>query len=120
MTPPQHQGDTGHALYDIATRGHSANEALRRLRTAVLGHTTAYTRSRGFSKAKLASLIMVGGDPEEATSHGREALADFTAVSSTRAVAYLNDLRRVALRHRTQMPEVDELCRDIEQAAATP
>jgi hypothetical protein len=54
----QHQGDTGHALWDLAVRqGEAEHEAASTLASAVAGHTETYVRSRAMSGIKLASLI---------------------------------------------------------------
>ncbi|MBV8932221.1 MAG: XRE family transcriptional regulator, partial [Kutzneria sp.] len=64
----QHQGDTGHALFDLAVHGRSTSEAITRLSAAVAGHTAAFARSRAISQTKLASLTMATGDPVEAAT----------------------------------------------------
>src|SRR5439155_5124970 len=69
----QHSGDTGHALWDLAVHGHFVGEARSRLAAAVSGHGDAYARSRAISGTKLASLVMVTGDPCEAASIGSRA-----------------------------------------------
>ncbi|RAS59562.1 hypothetical protein C8D87_114174 [Lentzea atacamensis] len=81
----QHDGDTGHALWDLGVNGTFAEQARRRLADAVAGHSDAFARSRAISGIKLASLVAVTGDPAEAVSLGFRALDDFSAVRSRRA-----------------------------------
>ena len=100
----QHQGDTAHALFHIAVDGQRDlfAEATRRFRVAVNGHSAAYARSRAFSRAKLASLLMVAGDPAEAHDIGRGALTDFSTVSSQRRIRpIIADRRRPRVIYKT-------------------
>ncbi|WP_018681624.1 hypothetical protein [Actinokineospora enzanensis] len=113
----QHAGDTGHALFDLATHGRFASEATDRLHTAVIGHTAPYVRSRAFSRIKLASLTMCTGDPAEAVRIGERALVEAGAITSRRAVDDLRELRGFAARHH-RVAEVAELRRAIDHRLA--
>ncbi|HEV2375621.1 MAG TPA: helix-turn-helix transcriptional regulator [Streptosporangiaceae bacterium] len=94
----QHQGDTGHALFDLALDG-PPEPAIQRLTDAVNGHPDAYARSRAFSGIKLATLIMVKGDPTEASAIGQRAMEDAGRVRSRRVADTLRELRSAASRH---------------------
>jgi transcriptional regulator with XRE-family HTH domain len=104
----QHHGDTGHALFDLAVHGHSPSPAGQRLAEAVNGHSDAYARSRAIAGTKLASLIMVTGDPLEATVIGQRAIEDAGRLRSRRAGDDLRELHRLANAHAL-MPNVAEL-----------
>ncbi|MDQ0376471.1 XRE family transcriptional regulator [Amycolatopsis thermophila] len=95
----QHAGDTGHALWDTAIRGHFGSEARNRLALAVAGHDDGHARSRAISQIKLASLVMATGDPAEAAALGSQALDWAGPIKSRRAADDLRELRRVAHRH---------------------
>ena len=97
----QHQGDTGHALFDLAVHGRSTSEAITRLSAAVAGHTAAFARSRAISQTKLASLTMATGDPVEAATIGTAALDAAGTIRSRRAAEDLRELARYAARHLT-------------------
>lgn len=97
----QHNGDTGHALYDLALRGHDPTRAARRLITAVKGHGDRYARSRAISRTKLASLTMATGDPDQAAHIGHQALSEVGNLHSRRAVDDIRELGRFAASHRT-------------------
>ncbi|GAA3852327.1 hypothetical protein GCM10022243_17480 [Saccharothrix violaceirubra] len=101
----QHHGDTGHALFDLAVGGRSADKATARLASAVAGHTDAFARSRTMSRIKLATLTMATDDPREAAAIGSSALDAAGALRSRRAADDLRELARYGLRHRTT-PEV--------------
>ncbi|MBV9022968.1 MAG: hypothetical protein JO362_03975 [Streptomycetaceae bacterium] len=96
----QHQGDTGHALYDLALSGFAPQRAVHRLQYAVDHHTEAYVRSRAISRTKLASLTMLTGDPQEATVIGHAALDEVGHLTSRRAAADMHELAQAAVRHR--------------------
>lgn len=104
----QHCGDTGHALWDTAIRGHFAAEARHRLAQAVAEHGEQYVRARAISQTKLASLVMTTGDPVEAALLGGRALDWAGNVKSRRAADDLRDLHRFALPH-DNLTEVAEL-----------
>lgn len=104
----QHNGDTGHALWDVAMTGQFATEATTRLTRAVTGHTDTYARSRAISGIKLASLTMVTGDPDEAGEIGRRALTSAGTIQSRRAADDLRQLRALAAPHN-RIDEVSEL-----------
>ncbi|XVS61984.1 helix-turn-helix transcriptional regulator [Actinosynnema sp. CA-299493] len=104
----QHAGDTGHALWDTAVRGHFYAEARDRLASAVTGHGDEFARARAISQTKLASLVMAVGDPAEAAVLGSLALDWAGTVKSRRAADDLRDLHRFALVH-DNVTEVAEL-----------
>jgi transcriptional regulator with XRE-family HTH domain len=104
----QHNGDSGHALFDLAVIGRSREEARTRLATAVAGHGPAYARSRAIAQTKLASLTMITGDPIEAATLGGEAVDTAGTLRSRRAADDLRELGRYAGRH-PKVAEVVEL-----------
>ncbi|MFJ4943365.1 hypothetical protein ACIP4V_12170 [Streptomyces albidoflavus] len=98
----QHNGDTAHALFDLAIlAGQDPGRAARRFDTAVKGHTDAYKRSRAISRTKLASLLMAKGDPRKAAALGHDALNEVGRLTSLRAADDLRQLGRFASKHRT-------------------
>ncbi|MFT7837708.1 helix-turn-helix transcriptional regulator [Saccharothrix sp. BKS2] len=104
----QHSGDTGHALWDTAVRGHFYEEGRERLALAVAEHGDEFARARAISQTKLASLVMAVGDPTEAVALGSLALDWAGTVRSRRAADDLRDLHRFALPH-DNVTEVAEL-----------
>jgi hypothetical protein len=110
----QHYGDTAHALFDLAIHDVPNTEAALRLAEAVRSHSHAYARSRAFSGAKLASLLMATGDPREASPIGQRAIDDAGRVRSRRAADTLRELRRLAGCH-ADLPEVADLRERITQ-----
>ncbi|WP_435060468.1 helix-turn-helix domain-containing protein [Streptomyces sp. bgisy060] len=98
----QHNGDTAHALFDLAIlAGQDPGRAARRFNTAVKGHTDAYKRSRAISRTKLASLLMAKGDPRQAAALGHDALNEVGRLTSRRAADDLRQLGHFAAKHRT-------------------
>ncbi|MGW3071681.1 helix-turn-helix domain-containing protein [Kitasatospora sp. NPDC001132] len=95
----QHHGDTGHAVYDLALAGHTVDDALDRLRTAVDGHSQPFARSRTFSRTKLAGLLLVTGYPDAALPEAERAVAEVAQLRSHRASRDLQDLAKLALRY---------------------
>ncbi|MFF3394806.1 helix-turn-helix domain-containing protein [Streptomyces sp. NPDC002669] len=106
----QHNGDTAHALFDLAIgfENQSPGLANQRFRKAVRGHGDAFTRSRAISCAKLASLTMAKGDPLEAVAIGERAIELGGNLTSRRAADDLRELRVFADRHQ-KIPEVNAL-----------
>jgi hypothetical protein len=94
----QHHGDTGHALFDISVHGRPT-QAAQRLAYSVVHHGPEYTRSRTISRTKLASLLMLTGDPRQAATFGNKALDSASSLRSRRAIDDLWELHRVAGRH---------------------
>ncbi len=94
----QHHGDTGHALFDISIRGRRT-QAAQRLAYSVAHHTVEYARSRTISRTKLASLLMVTGDPRQAAAIGQRALDSAGNLRSRRAIDDLWELHGFAKRH---------------------
>jgi hypothetical protein len=114
----QHSGDTGHALFDLAVEGTKAT-AGQRLAAAVDGHSNAYARSRVFSNTKLATLIMITGDPCEATAIAGRAIADAGQLRSRRVADIFRELHTAASPHATR-PEVADLRERLTQLVASP
>jgi hypothetical protein len=113
----QHVGDTGHALFDLATLdGRYAGDAASRLAGAVSGHTATYARSRTLSQTKLASLTMVTGDPQEAAQIGGAALDAAGKIHSRRVADEVRELGRWATKHR-HIEEVAHLRQRIDLIA---
>jgi len=108
----QHAGDTGHALWGVAVHGHFITEARHRLSAAVTGHSEEFVRARVMSQIKLASLVMVTGDPCEAALIGGQALDAASAVRSRGAADDMRELRRFGEPHR-QLTAVAELAHRI-------
>lgn len=103
-----HAGEAGYALWELAVRGRFATKARHRLATAVDGHGEERTRLRAMTQTKLASLIMVTGDPREAAVLGGQALDAAGTLRSRRAADDLRELRRFAEPH-ARLTEVAEL-----------
>ncbi|MFB7763650.1 helix-turn-helix transcriptional regulator [Streptomyces xiamenensis] len=105
----QHQGDTGHALGELAlhTRDRfTAALAANRLREAVTSHADDFPRSRAFSRTLLAELTMMAEDPDEGSRIGAVAVAEVQSVRSRRAIVGLRRLAREAARHRPTAPVI--------------
>lgn len=113
----QHNGDTAHALWDLAAEvgGYDPTPAAERFRSAVRGHAPAFVRSRAISCTKLASLVMLKGDPREAAAIGHRALDLSGGLTSRRASEDLRALGRFAARH----PKVPEALALRERIGAT-
>ncbi len=115
----QHQGDTGHALWDLSVSGWET-EAAARLGYSVDHHTAGYTRSRTISRIKLASLTMATGDPVEAAVIGAVALPDASRLRSRRAVDDLLELKSLADDRATDSRAARDLRDQISDVCATP
>jgi hypothetical protein len=108
-----HTDVSGYALWDVAIHhGHFIAEARHRLSTVVTGHREEFARARVRSQVKLASLVMVTGDPDEAAAIGGQALAAASTIRSQRAADDMRDLRRFAEPHG-RLPGVAELIHRI-------
>ncbi|MFJ1994265.1 helix-turn-helix transcriptional regulator [Streptomyces asiaticus] len=96
----QHNGDTAHALFDLAILAdQDPGRAARRLSAAVQGHTDAFKRSRALSRTKLAALFMAKGDPRQAAQIGHDALDEVGKLTSRRAIDDLQQLGSFAAKH---------------------
>lgn len=104
----QHQGDTGHALFDLSVKGRKT-QAAPRLAYSVAHHEAEYARSRTISRTKLASLLMVTGDPRHAAAIGQRALDGVCSLHSKRAIADVRELQHYAGRH-PHVVEAADLC----------
>lgn len=113
----QHNGDTAHALWDLAVGidGHDPAQAGNRLQAAVRGHGAAFPRSRALSCTKLASPVMHKGDPREAAAIGHKALELGGGLTSLRAAEGLRELGRFAAR-QPRIPEAVGLRERIDAA----
>ncbi|MFE0683457.1 XRE family transcriptional regulator [Streptomyces sp. NPDC058961] len=108
----QHQGDTGHALFDLAMATRTPRHvraAADRLAAATTEHPDSYVRSRVFSRTKLATLTMATGDPHEAAHIGTTALSEAARVRSGRADAGLIELARTTAHERATVAAATEL-----------
>ncbi|MGH4016862.1 MAG: XRE family transcriptional regulator [Pseudonocardiaceae bacterium] len=103
-----HQGETGRALWHAARHGQFVGAARDRLQHAVAEYIGSAVRARTRSQIKLASLVMVTGDPREAAALGTQALDWAGTLRSRRATDDLSDLRRLAQPHAT-LTEVADL-----------
>lgn len=108
----EHQGSAGRALIPVARATRRPDLAMNRLESAIRLHNANYPRSRTFSRTRLASLIMVSGDPREALPIGRQALADAVPLRSKRIVSELRGLARAAEPH-ARIGDVADLRHDI-------
>lgn len=114
----QHNGDTAHALFDLAVlAGQDPGRAARRFTAAVEGHTDAFKRSRALSRTKLASLLMAKADPRHAARIGHDALDEVGRLTSRRAVDDLRELGRFAAEH-PRVREAKDLGERIRAAVA--
>jgi hypothetical protein len=97
----QHNGDTAHALWDLAVgiEAYDPSQAGQRFQAAVRGHGPQFVRSKAMSCTKLASLVMRRGDPREAAAIGRRALRLGGDLTSLRAADDLRQLGRFASQH---------------------
>jgi hypothetical protein len=77
-------GTTGLGLYEVAIDGHEQRNAADRLRQAVESYPPEYVRSRAFCLARLASLTLRRGDPDEGVELGSRALAEARHIHSSR------------------------------------
>lgn len=108
----KHSGDVGRALWEVAVHGQFITETRERLTAAVGGYSDGFTRSRAMSQTKLASLVMVTGNPREAAALGGQALGWAGSLRSHRAIDDLRELRRFSEYHPS-LPEVAELSHRI-------
>lgn len=107
-----HASCTGSALCDIAVDGYFIAEARQRLSDAVTGLGEEFARGRAMSRIRLASLVMVTGDPGEAAAIGNQALDAVSDIRSRRAADKMRDLRRFAEPH-ARLTAVAELTHRI-------
>jgi hypothetical protein len=103
----QHHQDTGQALFDLTIAGRKTQSG-QRLAYAVAHHGAPWARARARAQTKLASLLMVTGDPRQAATVGRDALNTAAGLRSRRVTDELWELHRLAGRH-TAITETVEL-----------
>ena len=113
----QHQGDTGHAYFDLAVEGLHEREAISRLSAAVTGHSASYARSRAMSMTKLSSVLMAVGDPIEAAALAEGALPAVSEIGTERVLGLLRELLRYSTAHR-RIGEVEQLRLKIAEIVA--
>jgi hypothetical protein len=106
-TEARHTGFAGSVLWELGMRGQFVTEARNRLSTANATRTEGH-RARTRSQIKLTSLIMVTGDPIEATALGTQALDGAATLRSRRAIDDLRDLRRLSESH-ARLTEVADM-----------
>ncbi|WP_234332286.1 helix-turn-helix domain-containing protein [Streptomyces sp. NRRL F-5650] len=106
----QHNGDTAHALWDLAVGidEYDPTQAGHRFQAAVRGHGPQFLRSKAMSCTKLASLVMRRGDPREAAAIGHRALELGGDLTSLRAADDLRQLAQFAGRH-SKIPDAAHL-----------
>lgn len=108
-----HAGETGRAMWDVAVHhGHFITEARHRLSTAVTAHGEEFARARVMDQIKIASLVMVIGDPAEAAVIGGQALDAASTIRSRRAADFMRELRRFGEPHE-RLTVVAELAHRI-------
>jgi hypothetical protein len=105
-TESRHLGFSGSVLWELGMHGQYITETHNRLTTAIA--TRPEGRARTGSQIKLASLIMVTGDPLEAVALGTQALDWAGPLRSARVIVKLRDLNRLAEPH-ANLPEVADL-----------
>jgi tetratricopeptide (TPR) repeat protein len=108
----EHQGSTGRALIPVTQQTRRLELAAPRLEAAIRLHNANYPRSRTFSRTRLASLIMMTGDPHQALPIGRQAVIDAAPLRSKRIVNELHGLARAAEQH-VRIADVADLRHDI-------
>jgi tetratricopeptide (TPR) repeat protein len=108
----EHQGSIGKALIPIAQAEKHVEPAAARLESAIQLHRQNYPRSRAFSRARLATLMMDIGDPQEAASIGRQAVDEAAPLRSDRITKELHNLAE-ASRPYSRMSDVSDLRNDI-------
>jgi hypothetical protein len=77
-------GETGYGLYPVAIDGHEQRDAADRLRQAVESYPPELARARALCLARLASLTLRCGDPDEGVELGSRALAEARQIHSSR------------------------------------
>jgi hypothetical protein len=108
----RHAGETGRALWEVAVHGYLVTEARDRLCTAVTGHREEFARTGVLNQIKLASLVMVTGDPDEAAVIGWQALDAASTIRSQRVAEHMLELRRFSEPHQ-RLTAVAELTHRI-------
>lgn len=88
----QLNGDTGHALYDIAVHGHEVVETRHRLRVAIEAYGDSWARSRAFCLAREAVLTLQSGDAIEGAALGFAAVEEARRIGSARLA---DDIRAI-------------------------
>ncbi|MGH3922615.1 MAG: XRE family transcriptional regulator [Pseudonocardiaceae bacterium] len=105
-TESRHTGWAGDVLREFGMQGQYVAETRDRLTTAIATRPQGRARTRG--QIRLASLIMVTGDPHEAAALGTQALDWSGPLRSRRATSDFHDLNRLAEPH-ANLPEVADL-----------
>ncbi|MGH3941177.1 MAG: XRE family transcriptional regulator [Pseudonocardiaceae bacterium] len=105
-TDSRHTGFAGDVLREFGMQGQYVAETRNRLTTAIATRPEGRARTRG--QIRLASLIMVTGDPREAVALGIQALDWSAPLRSRRATSDFHDLNHLAQPH-ANIPEVADL-----------
>jgi len=102
----QLNGDTGHALYDIAVRGAQITEARHRLRVAIESYSESWARSRAFCLAREAVLTLQHGEAAEGAELGMLAVQEAQRIGSARLAT---DVRAIHAASEIDHPDVRAL-----------
>ncbi|WP_063040668.1 hypothetical protein [Nocardia pseudovaccinii] len=102
----QLNGDTGHALYDIAVHGVEVTETRHRLRVAIESYSESWARSRAFCLAREAVLTLLNGEPGEGAALGLEVVEEARRIGSARLAS---DVRAIHAAAAIDHPDVRAL-----------
>ncbi|MGH3913900.1 MAG: XRE family transcriptional regulator, partial [Pseudonocardiaceae bacterium] len=105
-TEARHLGFSGTALRELGMHGQFVAETRNRMSSAIANHSEG--RARTSSQTRLASLIMVTGDPLEAAALGTQALDGAGLLRSQRTTQHLRELRHLSEPH-AHLPEIADL-----------
>jgi hypothetical protein len=94
---------------DLGEAGHFACYARRSLHM-----DSRYVRGRAFNLSLLATAYATQGEPEQASSVGRQALDLAARLTSARSVRYIHDLVR-ALHRRADIPAVRDFTAEVHE-----
>jgi hypothetical protein len=108
-TSGEHDLMCGRALYELTrTTGVAAREAEERQLSGIARLGDEHVRSRVLAQARLAVIVMLAGDPDEAAGIGLEALTGAGPIRSARTREYFRVLGGAAAKHSGR-PLVDHL-----------
>jgi hypothetical protein len=105
---PQHCGDTGTALLDLARAGHRIDQAFERLTDAYRRRDSRYRRSQTMSQILLATLTVTVGDQAQAVAIGNNAIDLAKDIHSHNILDLLGGLYQASTVHNGH-PAVREL-----------
>ncbi|WP_216209927.1 XRE family transcriptional regulator [Amycolatopsis aidingensis] len=95
----QHSGDTAEAFAYLRAGGDRTVETRTRFTAAYAGHGAPYARSRALAHARLATVVLAGGDLAEGAAIGGAALETAGTIRSALITDTLRALDRCAARH---------------------